>query len=150
MESRARRPMHRQPGSALPIWTRIAASAIATIFLGFGFNFTAYPNEAVAFFFEKNPSFAAAGSAAKYSNDTVVRTFILLYAIRDISIAAALYAAAFFDTTDGKLLGMILIFGGCTAVGDGVICKAVIGFGEWDHFGYAPMLLGLGGYVLLR
>ncbi|KAI7479630.1 hypothetical protein KC351_g7429 [Hortaea werneckii] len=142
--------MHRQPDPAVPIWTRIAASAIATIFLGFGLYFTAYPNAAVAFFFDKDPSFASAGIAAKYSDDTVVQTFILLYAIRDIFIAAALYAAAFLDIIDGKLLGMILIFGGCTAVGDGVICKTVIGFGEWDHFGYAPMLLGLGGYMLLR
>ncbi|KAI7234379.1 hypothetical protein KC330_g4864 [Hortaea werneckii] len=150
MDSKQMPTMHRQPGSAVPIWTRIVASAIATIFLGFGFYFTAYPNEAVAFFFDKDPSFAAAGSTTKYSNDAVVQAFILLYAIRDISIAAALYAAAFLDTTDGKLLGMILIFGGCTAVGDGIICKTVIGFGEWDHFGYAPMLLGLGGYLLLR
>ncbi|KAI7272070.1 hypothetical protein KC345_g7139 [Hortaea werneckii] len=143
--------MHRQPDPAVPIWTRIAASAIATIFLGFGLYFTAYPYAAVTtFFFDKDPSFAAAASAAKYSDDAVVQAFILLYAIRDIFIAAALYAAAFLDVTDGKLLGMILIFGGCTAVGDGVICKTVIGFGEWDHFGYAPMLLGLGGYVLLR
>ncbi|KAI7479057.1 hypothetical protein KC357_g4232 [Hortaea werneckii] len=142
--------MHRQATFAVPIWTRIAASAIATIFLGFGLYFTAYPNAAVPFFFDKDPSFAAAGSAAKYSNDAVVQTFILIYAIRDISISAALYAAAFLDVNDGKLLGMILVFGGCTAVGDGVICKTVIGFGEWDHFGYAPMLLGLGGYVLLR
>ncbi|KAI7347495.1 hypothetical protein KC320_g7193 [Hortaea werneckii] len=143
--------MQRQPGPAIPIWTRIAASAIATIFLGFGLYFTAYPNAAVAFFFfDKDPSFAAAGSAAKYSDDPVVLTFILLYAIRDIFIAAALNAAAFLDVNDGKLLGLILIFGGCTAVGDGLVCKTVIGFGEWDHFGYAPMLLGLGGYVLLR
>ncbi|KAI7215031.1 hypothetical protein KC333_g5690 [Hortaea werneckii] len=150
MDSKQMPTMHRQPGAAVPIWTRIAASAIATIFFGFGFYFTAYPNEAVAFFFDKNPSFAAAGSAAEYSNDAVVQAFILLYAIRDISVAAALYAAAFLDVADGKLLGMMLIFGGCTAVGDGVICKTVIGFGEWDHFSYAPMLLGLGGYVLLR
>ncbi|KAI6840747.1 hypothetical protein KC332_g4280 [Hortaea werneckii] len=121
MDSKQKPMMHRQPDPAVPIWTRIAASAIATIFLGFGLYFTAYPNAAVAFFFDKDPSFAATGSAAKYSDDTVVHTFILLYAIRDISIAAALYAAAFLDIIDGKLLGLILIFGGCTAVGDGVI-----------------------------
>jgi hypothetical protein len=60
----------------------------------------------------------------------------------------ALYAAAYFGTK--KTLGVITLAVGAVGGADGVICKMIVGHGEWNHWGYAPMagLLGLALIVI--
>jgi hypothetical protein len=60
----------------------------------------------------------------------------------------ALYAAAYFGTK--KTLGVITLAVGAVAGADGVICKMIVGHGEWNHWGYAPVagLLGLALMVI--
>ena len=57
----------------------------------------------------------------------------------------AIYATAYFG--DRKSLGWILIAGSGVAVVDGAVCWAN-GKGEWNHWGYAPMLTVAGGLSL--
>ena len=58
----------------------------------------------------------------------------------------AIYSAAYFGNR--KTLGWILIAGSGVAFVDGAVCRAQIGRGEWNHWGYAPALAAV-GIVLL-
>ena len=117
---------------------RIAASVIGAIFLGFGLVFSLRPGSALGFFEFPIPALAA--------DQKLVESFIVLYAVRDIFMAAAIYAAAYFG--DRKVLGLILIAGSGVAFVDGIVVKGQIGTGEWNHWGYAPVLLIVGSMLL--
>lgn len=61
----------------------------------------------------------------------------------------AIYSAAYFgDDEDkqkkNKALGWILIAGSGVAFVDGGVCKMIVGKGEWNHWGYAPVLAAVG------
>lgn len=63
----------------------------------------------------------------------------------------AIYATAYFaNGNDGggrnnnKALGWILIAGSGVAFVDGGVCKGIVGKGEWNHWGYAPILAAVG------
>ena len=58
----------------------------------------------------------------------------------------ATYVAAYFG--DRRILGCLLVAGGGVAVADGVVVKAQVGFGEWNHWGYAPVVMGVGVVLL--
>lgn len=71
---------------------------------------------------------------------------MVLYGARDVFMGAAFYAAAYFG--DRKALGWILIAGSGVAVVDGAVCRAQIGRGEWNHWGYAPVVAGVGSVLV--
>ena len=133
----------------VPVWARVAAATFAAIFFGFGIYFTLYPTAAISFF-DKDSGFATSGVAALQSGNRAVELFILLYAVRDVFMAMVISAAALYDTEDGRTLAWALIAGGFTASSDGFIAKATVGIGQWDHWGYAPLLLGVGSYLLMK
>ncbi|KAF9781325.1 hypothetical protein BJ322DRAFT_1213340 [Thelephora terrestris] len=118
-------------------YLRIAASAVATIFIGFGFNAILRPENALTFFEWEPPTSASA--------KTLVDNLILLYGVRDIFMGVVINIAAYFG--DRKALGWILIASSGVAFADGVICWNQ-GKGEWNHWSYAPMLVGLGSLLL--
>lgn len=70
----------------------------------------------------------------------------LLYAVRDIFVGLAIYAATCFG--DRRTLGSILVAASFVAFADGFIVKTQIGKGEWNHWGYAPMLTVVGSLLL--
>ncbi|KAL8797711.1 MAG: hypothetical protein Q9195_000063 [Heterodermia aff. obscurata] len=117
---------------------RIAASVIGTIFLGFGIKFSLQPGSALGFFEFHTPALA--------SDQKLAESFIVLYAVRDIFMGLAIYAATYFG--DRRALGWILIAGSGVAFADGAVCKGQIGKGEWNHWGYAPMLSIVGTLLL--
>ena len=118
---------------------RLITSAFATISIGFGINAFYNPQSAVSFF-------ELDYSKIQASDKTLVDTLLAAYAVRDIFMGIALYAAAYFGTK--KTLGAITLAVGAVAGADGVICKMMVGQGEWNHWGYAPMA-GLVGLALL-
>lgn len=75
-----------------------------------------------------------------------MHSLIILYAVRDVFMAIAIYAAHYFGNR--KTLGWILIAASGVAFVDGVVVKEQIGRGEWNHWGYAPMV-GVVGCLLL-
>jgi len=115
----------------------IAASAIATIFIGFGVNAILRPDNALTFFEWETPTTA--------SDKTLVGSLMTVYGVRDIFTGLAIYATAYFGNR--KALGWILIAGSGVAFADGVVCWNQ-GKGEWNHWGYAPMLTVVGSLLL--
>ncbi|KAI9894692.1 MAG: hypothetical protein M1814_002048 [Vezdaea aestivalis] len=117
---------------------RVAASVFGTFFLGFGVNAIVNPEHALTFF-EFVPPTAAA-------DKSLVDSLMAIYGVRDIFMGLAIYATAYFG--DRKALGAILLCGSGVAFADGFICKASVGKGEWNHWGYAPMLTAIGMILL--
>jgi Domain of unknown function (DUF4267) len=116
---------------------RIAASVFATIFVGFGINAILRPENALTFFEFVMPTLAA--------NKKLVENLMVVYGVRDIFMGLAIYSAAYFG--DHKTLGWIVIAGSGVAFVDGAVCRAE-GKGEWNHWGYAPMLTAVGSLLL--
>ena len=109
---------------------RLVAGVFGTISIAFGFNALYNPQSAVSFFELDYPD--------PYTpHKALIDTLVAAYAVRDIFMGIAMYAAAYFGTK--KSLGVITMAVGAVAVADGVICKSVVGHGEWTHWGWAPM-----------
>ena len=115
----------------------IASSAIATLFVGFGVNAILRPDNALTFFEWEAPAAA--------SDKTLVENLMVVYGVRDIFMGLVMYATAYFGSR--KALGWILIAGSGVAFADGVVCWNQ-GKGEWNHWGYAPMLTVVGSLLL--
>ena len=116
---------------------RIAASAIATIFVGFGVNAILRPDNALTFFEWEAPTAAP--------DKSLVDNLMIIYGVRDIFMGLAMYSTAYFGNR--KALGWILIAGSGVAFADGAVCWNQ-GRGEWNHWGYAPMLTVVGSLLL--
>jgi len=116
---------------------RIASSVFATIFVGFGINAIVRPDHALTFFEFAPP----AGAADK----KLVDSLMVVYGARDIFMGLAMYAAAYVGSR--KSLGWITLAASGVAFVDGIVCKQA-GQGEWNHWGYAPMLTVVGTLLL--
>jgi len=116
----------------------LVASAFATIFVGFGINAILRPSNALTFFEFPYPT--------SPSDAKLIDGLMVVYGARDIFMGLAIYAAAYFG--DRKSLGWMLIAGSGVAFVDGYVCKAYTGNGEWNHWGYAPMLTAVGSLLL--
>lgn len=117
---------------------RIAASAGATIALGFGINAIFRPESALTMFEWVPPASASA--------KTLVNNLVVIYGVRDVYMGVVIYIAACFG--DRKTLGWIVVATSCVALADGAICWIQQGKGQWNHWSYAPMLVGLGSLLL--
>ena len=116
----------------------IAASVFATIFLGFGINAILRPENALEFF-----EFRALASTA---DKNLIDGLMIVYGVRDIFMAVAIYSATYFGSR--KSLGWILIAVSGVAFVDGFVCRIYAGNGEWNHWGYAPILTVVGSVLL--
>jgi hypothetical protein len=116
----------------------VAASIFATIFIGFGINAILRPENALEFF-----EFQALASTA---DKNLIDGLMIVYGVRDIFMGVALYSAAYFGSR--KSLGWILIAASGVAFVDGFVCQIYAGNGEWNHWGYAPILTVVGSVLL--
>jgi hypothetical protein len=116
---------------------QLAAHAFATIFSGFGINAILRPLHALTFF-----EFAPPTSPA---DARLVDSLMAVYGARDIFMGLAIYSAALFGTR--KSLGWTLIAASGVAVADGLVCFSH-GQGQWNHWGYAPMITAVGVVLL--
>ncbi|KAJ5360633.1 hypothetical protein N7517_009824 [Penicillium concentricum] len=116
---------------------RLAASAIATIFVGFGVNAILRPDHALTFFEFQPPT--------SLVDKQMVDSLMAVYGVRDIFMGAAIYAASYFGTR--TTLGWILIAASSVAFADGFVCWTH-GQGQWNHWGYAPMVAVAGSLLL--
>ena len=120
------------------LYLRIAVCFFATNFVGFGINAMLRPIAALAFF-ELQTQAAAA-------DKTLLDSLSIVYGVRDIFVGVAIFATAYFG--ERRALGWILVAASGVALVDGWVCWAKVGKGEWNHFGYAPVVLGVGCVVL--
>ena len=125
------------PSPTLPL--KLASTAIGTIFIGFGINALLRPQHALTFFEFDDP--VPAPDAVK----TLINNLMLIYGVRDIFMGLVIYIAGIWG--DKKVLGGTLLATSAVAFADGAVCW-MNGAGEWNHWGYAPMVAGVGGLVL--
>ncbi|KAK0611240.1 putative integral membrane protein [Immersiella caudata] len=116
----------------------LAAHAFATIFIGFGINAILNPTNALTFFEWAPPS--------SPSDAQLVNSLLAVYGVRDIFMGLAIYASAWCGTK--KSLGWTLIAASAVAAADGYVCYGY-GKGEWNHWGYAPVITVVGGLLAL-
>lgn len=65
-----------------------------------------------------------------------------LFGIRDIYLGTTTVAAWYFG--DRRMLGVCCLLGGAVVTVDGIVQKAQTGAGEWKHWGFMPVMTGLG------
>ncbi|KAL2867492.1 DUF4267 domain-containing protein [Aspergillus lucknowensis] len=116
---------------------RLAGAAFGTICVGFGINAFLRPEHALSFFELDYPASGVERS--------VVDNLMYVYGARDVFMGLAAYIAAYFG--NNKTLGWILLAISGVAYADGVICWAN-GHGEWNHWGYAPMITAISTLLL--
>jgi hypothetical protein len=116
----------------------IAATAIGTIFIGFGLNGMLRPSQALSFFEFDPPTLL--------QDKNVVNALIIVESARDIFMGVAIYAASYYGHR--KALGCIVVSAGFVAFVDGAVCLATVGKGHWVHWGYAPVVTVIGGMLL--
>lgn len=119
-------------------YLRIAANIFATIFVGFGINGMFRPRSALEVF-----EFEAPASPA---DQKLVDNLMVIYGARDIFMGLAIYSASFFGNR--KTLGCILVAASGVAFVDGAVSRDQIGKGEWNHWGYAPVVATVGCMLL--
>ncbi|KAH8664657.1 hypothetical protein BX600DRAFT_302368 [Xylariales sp. PMI_506] len=116
-----------------------AANAFATIFIGFGINALIRPAHALSFF-ELQVS-----ASASPADRNLVDSLLAVYGVRDIFMGLAIYAASVLGTNES--LGWTLLAASGIAFADGVVCWSN-GKGQWNHWGYAPMIMAVGTVLL--
>ncbi|KXT15146.1 hypothetical protein AC579_7913 [Pseudocercospora musae] len=116
---------------------RYICLAFATIFIGFGINAIVNPTSASSFF---ELSYPILPDQRKLAN-----TLLFVYGARDVFMGAAIYISALYGNTTA--LGWMVLAAGLTAGADGWACKYIVGAGEMNHWGYAPILLVLGAVM---
>ena len=92
-------------------------------------------------FFEIYPS-----STSNLVDQQILDVLSIVYGIRDVFMGVAIFAAAAYG--DRRALGWIVVAAGGAAAVDGWACQVKVGKGEWNHWGYAPVLVVLGGLLL--
>jgi Domain of unknown function (DUF4267) len=115
----------------------IAANVFGVIFIGFGINAILRPTQALTFFEFDVPSLPA--------DRKVVEGLSVVYGVRDIFMGVAINIAAYYGQR--KAAGWILIAASAVAFADGAVCY-MHGKGEWNHWGYAPMLTVVGSVLV--
>jgi hypothetical protein len=117
-------------------YLKIFAGIFATIYVGMGINAMVRPESGLAIW-----EFPAPAVDKK-----LVDNLIIVYGVRDIFMGLAIYIAAFL--ANRKALGAMLVAASAVAFTDGAVSIAHIGGGQWNHWGYAPVM-GLVGILLL-
>jgi hypothetical protein len=112
-------------------------SVIATTWVGFGVNAILRPDHALTFFEFQPPSATV--------DREMVDSLMAVYGVRNVFMGAAIYVTSYLGTRSN--LGWILIAADGVAFADGVICWTH-GQGQWNHWGYAPMITAVGSLLL--
>lgn len=115
----------------------IATILFGFIAIGFGIFDLVDPTGGLTFFEFEPPVLA--------STKAVYDSFIYLIGIRDIFVGIAILATLY--TGNRAVAGWIITAFSAVAFGDGVICYQH-GKGEWNHWGYAPMLTICGALLM--
>lgn len=120
----------------MPSILHLISHFVATLFVGFGINAIINPASALTFFEFVHP--------AGEKEVDLVNSLLAVYGVRDIFMGVAIYAAAFTGTN--RSLGLTMLAAGLVAAADGYVCY-LHGAGEMNHWGYAPMLVVVGGLL---
>lgn len=118
-------------------YLNVIANIFGTIWLGFGVNAMMRPLNAFSVFEFDLPSSAA--------DQKLVASLMVIYGARDLFMGLATYFTAYFGSQ--KACGWTLMAGAAVAGVDGLVCLQQIGGGQWNHWGYAPMVFATGALL---
>ncbi|KAI9925769.1 hypothetical protein ASPWEDRAFT_52659 [Aspergillus wentii DTO 134E9] len=107
---------------------RLFGTIIGTICIAFGINAILRPSSALSFFEFDYPTTLA--------EKTLIDNMLIIYGARDVLMGLAAYITAYYD---GRALGWTLLAISGVAYVDGFVCWRN-GGGEWNHWGYAPVV----------
>nr|ODN85429.1 hypothetical protein L203_05045 [Cryptococcus depauperatus CBS 7841] len=116
---------------------RLAGTAFGTIFIGFGINAILRPENALSFFELDYPT--------TRTEKSIIDSLMIVYGARDVFMGLTLYITAAYNNS--RSLGWTLLAASGVAYVDGMVCWAN-GHGEWNHWGYAPMITVVGALLL--
>ncbi|KAL9595712.1 MAG: hypothetical protein Q9219_006278 [cf. Caloplaca sp. 3 TL-2023] len=145
------------PLSTLP-YLELVASFYATIFTGFGILYFLNPAKGLSFFELPYPLPSSSKTSSSTKSPTnkkphppldarqTLNAFAAAYGARDIFMGLAIYATAVCGTREA--CGWVVGAAGAVAATDGAVCRWMVGRGEWNHWGYAPVLVLLGGVMV--
>ncbi|GAA6026893.1 hypothetical protein JCM8097_005941 [Rhodosporidiobolus ruineniae] len=115
----------------------LASSALP---IGFGLNCLLNPASALSFFgLAYNPLTAGDKQA--------LDLLLAIYGARDVFMGVALVLAAYYGGR--RTTGAVLVAVAAVAGADGAACWAWGTGEEWAHWGYAPLLVALGLYLVV-
>lgn len=118
------------------VWN--TGAALATLFIGFGVNAMLRPRAGLEIFefeYPKSPK-----------DQKLIDGLMLIYGVRDIFMGVTTLAAWYYGAKE--VFAYSLIAGSVVALVDGVANKAVLGYGQGKHWGYAPVLTIVGAILL--
>lgn len=120
---------------------RILSTAFGTVFIVFGFNAILRPENALSFFELDYGAFLVTNT------QQLAHALLAVYGIRDVFMGLVIYAVAYYGNR--KALGWVVLLASAVAIADGAVCKIMVGSGEWNHWGYAPILSLVGAILVL-
>lgn len=123
-----------------------AAYFFGTVWIGFGINAILRPKEALEFFELKYPTLTSKPSASSVEQKKTIDSLSIVYGARDIYVGMSIYIVAYLASREA--LGWLYIAVSLQAYIDGLICLTKVGKGQWNHWGYAPILTALGAILL--
>jgi hypothetical protein len=125
------------PLSAHPYLTYLA-TLLATAGTIISLKFILKPGSAVEYFELDAPKADAQQRTA--------HAFVTLYAIRNLYMAGAVYAALYHNHR--PLLGVLLVLCGVVAGLDGLVANKYAGRGAWNHWRMIPVFVGIGSVAM--
>lgn len=115
-----------------------AGAFFASIFVAFGINAILRPRAGFEQFQFKYPTMA--------DDQKLIDNLMIIYGIRDVAMGVSMLAAWYFGARE--VLAYSLISGSVVAFVDGIANRAVLGYGQGQHWSYAPMLTIVGAILL--
>jgi hypothetical protein len=111
------------------------STLFSTMFLAFGMTYMLYPRTGYALYgFISGPTTPADWST--------MERIMVLYGAKDVFMAVAIFASTWFGTR--RSAGCVLVAAGVCAGVDGYVVGQEAGMGEWNHWGYGSVMVGLG------
>ena len=114
------------------------ATLLATAGVAISLKFILNPSSAIEYFELAAPN-------TKLEQNTA-HALVTLYAVRNLYMAGAIYAALYYDHR--ALLGSMLVLCGVVAFLDGIVAKRYAGHGEWNHWRMIPVFVGVGSVAM--
>ncbi|OAG13444.1 hypothetical protein CC77DRAFT_1026670 [Alternaria alternata] len=134
------------PPRALSVhpYVSFLSAAFGGMFLTIGLAYIFSPRRGYELFgFSAAPSTPAAWSLPEWA---LIERIMVLYGAKDAFVGVAILAATLAGNR--RNAGLLLVAAGACAGVDGWVVRKEAGGGEWNHWGYGSVMVGLGGVMM--
>lgn len=114
---------------------RYLSTFFSAIFLAFGLTYMFFPGTGYSLYgFTNSPTTS--------SEWVMMERVMVLYGAKDVFVAVAIFATTWYGTR--RSAGLVLVAAGACGGVDGWVVGKEAGMGEWNHWGYAIVMVVLG------